>query len=331
MRKTQTEVGVDHLGAMRAFVRVVEMGSFSAVAKEMRLSTSTVARKVSAIEAALGVTLLHRSTHSVSLTEAGSIYLERAVTLLADLDDTLRVVAELNAHPSGPLKLTAPVAFGRRHLAPLVAPFLERYPMIQLDVRLTDNHNDLVAGGFDLDIHEGENYLDNLIVQKISRNDSVLCAAPKYLARHGRPARPEELANHNCLRYVHPEGDPRWEFENGQAKHSIMPAGNLITDHSELLLEATCSGLGIAEFEIWLVRDLIASGQLEVVLPDYRLLNKLTGNAIYLAYLSNRRSSTKLRALRDFLAERLAHIGERSDAQMRAIRQPLHSSNGNST
>ena len=159
------------------------------------MSTSTVARKVTAIEEALGVALLHRSTHSVTLTEAGHIYLERAVTLIADLDDTLRVVAELNAQPSGPLKLTAPVAFGRRHLAPLVAPFLARYPTIQLDVRLTDNHNDLVAGGFDLDIHEGENYLDNLVVHRLSRNDSILCATPGYLDRCGRPVTPTTSSN----------------------------------------------------------------------------------------------------------------------------------------
>ena len=320
MKKGPKDSGVDHMGAMRAFVRVVETGSFSAVAKEMHVSTSTVARKVSAIEEALGVPLLHRTTHNVTLTEAGSIYHERATTLIADLDDTLRVVAELNAQPSGPLKLTAPVAFGRRYLAPLVAPFLANYPTIQLDVRLTDNHNDLVAGGFDLDIHEGENYLDNLVVQRLSRNVSILCAAPAYLDRRGRPRRPEDLANHNCLRYVHPEGDPRWSLVDGQEHHSILPTGNLISDHSELLLDAARSGLGIAEFEIWLVRDLLVSGQLEVVLPQYRLQNKLTGESIYMAYLSNRRSSAKLRVLRDFLAEHLRHVGEFSEIEMQKIR-----------
>ncbi|MBR8456524.1 LysR family transcriptional regulator [Burkholderia dolosa] len=320
MKKGATETGIDHFGAMRAFVRVVETGSFSAVAKEMHVSTSTIARKVTAIEDALGVPLLHRSTHSVTLTEAGNIYLERAVTLIADLDDTLRVVAELNARPSGPLKLTAPVAFGRRHLTPLVAPFLARYPTIQLDVRLTDNHNDLVAGGFDLDIHEGENYLDNLVVHRLSRNDSILCATPGYLDRCGRPSTPDDLKQHNCLRYVHPEGDPHWELVNGDARHSLLPAGNLVTDHSELLLEATCAGLGIAEFEIWLVRDLLASGQLEAVLPRYRLHNRLTGEFIYIAYLANRRSSAKLRVLKEFLVERLAHIGELSEAELAKIR-----------
>jgi DNA-binding transcriptional LysR family regulator len=256
------------------------------------------------------VPLLHRSTHHVALTEAGNLYHARAVSMIADLDDTLRVVAELDAEPSGPLKLTAPVAFGRRYLAPLVAPFLMRYPAIQLDLRLTDNHNDMVMGGFDLDIHEGENYLDNLIVQPISRNDSILCATPGYLAQRGRPATPADLAHHNCLRYLHPEGDPRWHLSNGKTVQSVLPQGNLQSDHSELLLEATCAGLGIAEFEIWLIRDLLVSGALEVALPKYRLDNALTGRQIYMAYLPNRRFSTKVRVLREFMAQRLKGIGE---------------------
>ncbi|CAB3759629.1 LysR family transcriptional regulator [Paraburkholderia humisilvae] len=309
-RKKAKEVSIDHLSAMRALVRIVELGSLSAAARELKVATSTIARKVSALEEMLGVPLLHRSTHHVALTEAGNLYHARAVSMIADLDDTLRVVAELDAEPSGPLKLTAPVAFGRRYLAPLVAPFLKRYPAIQLDLRLTDNHNDMVTGGFDLDIHEGENYLDNLIVQPISRNDSILCASPGYLAQRGRPATPADLAQHNCLRYLHPEGDPRWHLSNGKTVHSVLPQGNLQSDHSELLLEATCAGLGIAEFEIWLIRDLLVSGALEVVLPKYRLDNALTGRQIYMAYLPNRRISTKVRVLREFMAERLKGIGE---------------------
>jgi DNA-binding transcriptional LysR family regulator len=309
-RKKAREVSLDHLGAMRALVRIVELGSLSAAARELKVATSTVARKIDALEEMLGVPLLHRSTHHVALTEAGNLYHARAVSMIADLDDTLRVVTELDTAPSGPLKLTAPVAFGRRYLAPLVAPFLKRYPSIQLDLRLTDNHNDMVTGGFDLDIHEGENYLDNLIVQPISRNDSILCAAPDYLALRGRPAAPADLAQHNCLRYLHPEGDPRWHLSNGKTVQSVLPLGNLQSDHSELLLEATCDGLGIAEFEIWLIRDLLVSGALEVVLPKYRLDNALTGRQIYMAYLPNRRFSTKVRVLREFMAQRLQGIGE---------------------
>jgi DNA-binding transcriptional LysR family regulator len=309
-RKKTKQVSIDHLSAMRALVRIVELGSLSAAARELKVATSTIARKVSALEDMLGVPLLHRSTHHVALTEAGNLYHARAVSMIADLDDTLRVVAELDAEPSGPLKLTAPVAFGRRYQAPLVAPFLMRYPAIQLDLRLTDNHNDMVMGGFDLDIHEGENYLDNLIVQPISRNDSILCATPGYLAQRGRPATPADLAHHNCLRYLHPEGDPRWHLSNGKTVQSVLPQGNLQSDHSELLLEATCAGLGIAEFEIWLIRDLLVSGALEVALPKYRLDNALTGRQIYMAYLPNRRFSTKVRVLREFMAQRLKGIGE---------------------
>jgi DNA-binding transcriptional LysR family regulator len=308
--KKTKEVGLDHLGAMRALVRIVELGSFSAAARELKVATSTIARKITALEEMLGVPLLHRSTHHVALTEAGTLYHARAVSMIADLDDTLRVVAELDSAPSGPLKLTAPVAFGRRYLAPLVAPFLELYPAVQLDLRLTDNHNDMVMGGFDLDIHEGENYLDNLIVQPISRNDSILCASPAYFARRGRPRTPADLGQHNCLRYLHPDGDPRWHLSDGKTVQWVMPLGNLQSDHSELLLEATRAGLGIAEFEIWLIRDLLVSGELEVALPGYRLENALTGRQIYMAYLPNRRFSTKVRVLREFMAERLKGIGE---------------------
>ena len=314
--KKAKEVGLDHLGAMRALVRIVELGSFSAAARELKVATSTIARKITALEEMLGVPLLHRSTHHVALTEAGSLYHARAVSMIADLDDTLRVVAELDSAPSGPLKLTAPVAFGRRYLAPLVAPFLERYPAVQLDLRLTDNHNDMVMGGFDLDIHEGENYLDNLIVQPISRNDSILCAAPAYFARRGRPRTPADLAQHNCLRYLHPEGDPRWHLSDGTTVQSVLPSGNLQSDHSELLLAATQAGLGIAEFEIWLIRDQLVSGELEVALPGYQLDNALTGRQIYMAYLPNRRFSTKVRVLREFMAERLKGIGELPESRL---------------
>ncbi|WP_236757814.1 MULTISPECIES: LysR substrate-binding domain-containing protein [Acinetobacter calcoaceticus/baumannii complex] len=119
---------------------------------------------------------------------------------------------------------------------------------------------------------------------------------------------------------MHPEGDPRWHLVKDDQKHSILPIGNLMSDHAELLLEATCSGLGIGEFEIWLVRDLLISGRLEPVLPMYHIENKLNGNFIYMAYLANRRSSAKLRVLINFLAENLRHIGELSENEIKKIR-----------
>lgn len=307
---TSETARIDHLGVMRALVKVVELGTFSAAAREMHVSPSTLTRMITTLEKSLGTTLLHRTTHIVALTEAGQIYHARALSMIADLDDTLRVVSDLNLAPSGPLKLVSPVAFGRRFLAPLIAPFLQMYPGIQMDLRLTDNHNDMIVGGFDLDIHEGENHLENLVAYPICRNDSLLCASPGYLARNGHPANPAELSAHNCLIYLHPDSDPHWYFTRDEVKHSIFPKGNLQSDNSELLLEAVCGGLGIAEFEIWLVRDLLLSGQLHIVLPEYRFVNSLTGNQIYMAYLPNRRYSTKVRVLRDFLEDRLKGIGE---------------------
>lgn len=310
---------MDHLGAMQAFIKVVDCGSFSAAAKDMHLSISSVTRRVSSLEEALNTVLLHRSTHAISLTEAGQLCYGRMLTIIADWESTYRAVAEISSQPSGPLKLTAPVAFGRRYLSPLITQFLERYPSIQLDVRLTDNHNDLVAGGFDLDIHEGENYLDDLVVQAFSRNDSVLCAAPSYLDEYGRPGHPDDLRELNCLTYVHPESERKWSFSHADLQTSIVPQGNFASDHSELLLDATCKGLGIAEFEVWLIRDLLISGALEIVLPDYKLINRLTGNFIYMAHLPDRRGSTKVKVLKDFLFEKLKHIGELSQDELRRI------------
>jgi DNA-binding transcriptional LysR family regulator len=306
-----TEIArIDHLAVMRSLVKVVELGSFSAAAREMRVSPSTLTRTISALEKSLDTTLLYRTTHVVALTEAGQIYHARALSMIADLDDTLRVVSDLNQAPSGPLKLTSPVAFGRRFLAPLIAPFLKLYPGIQMDLRLTDNHNDMIIGGFDLDIHEGENHLESLIAYPLSRNDSLLCATPRYLEQHGQPNSPAELKAHNCLVYVHPDADPHWYFARDQQKYSIFPQGNLQSDNSELLLEAVCGDLGIAEFEIWLVRDLLLSGELQIVLPEYQFINSLTGRQIYMAYLPNRRFSTKVRVLREFLEAHLQGIGE---------------------
>jgi DNA-binding transcriptional LysR family regulator len=310
LKMTSETARIDHLGVMRALVKVVELGTFSAAARELHVSPSTLTRMITTLEKSLNTTLLHRTTHIVALTEAGQIYHARALSMIADLDDTLRVVSDLNQAPSGPLKLVSPVAFGRRFLAPLIAPFLQMYPGIQMDLRLTDNHNDMITGGFDLDIHEGENHLENLIAYPLSRNDSLLCATPDYLARCGHPQTPTELSKHNCLIYVHPDSDPHWYFTKDEVKHSIFPKGNLQSDNSELLLEAVCGGLGIAEFEIWLVRDLLLSGELHIVLPQYRFVNSLTGRHIYMAYLPNRRYSTKVRVLRDFLETRLKGIVE---------------------
>jgi DNA-binding transcriptional LysR family regulator len=302
--------GIDQFGCMRAFMSVVELGTFSAAARRMGIATSTLTRQISTLERSLGTTLIVRSTHHTVLTDAGKIYFSRSKALLSELDDTLRVVSELDSTPSGSLKLIAPVAFGRLHLAPLIVPFLDAYPHIQLDIRLTDNHGDMLTEGFDLDIHEGENHLDNLIAQSISCNQTVLCATPGYLARHGIPRHPDDLQRHNCLRYLHPDGDPYWHFLLDDVRHSVFPKGNLQADHNELLLQATCAGGGICDFEVWLIREHVRRGELVVVLPDYRLVNRLTGERIYMAYLPSRRFSAKVKVLRDFIAERLNGIGE---------------------
>ncbi|WP_199756274.1 LysR family transcriptional regulator [Candidatus Pantoea deserta] len=325
-RNNQDMTDLNFTGTMQLFVRTVLLGSFSAAAREAGISASTVTRKISAIEKHLKVALFHRSTHEITLTEAGYLYFERVTAILSDIDDAHRAVSALDAEPSGQVKLTAPVAFGRIYLAPLIPQFLKIYPSIQLDVRLTDNHNDLVRGGFDLDIHEGENYINDLVVHPLSRNDSVLCATPEYLSLNGHPQKPADLSAHNCLQYIHPEAETQWRFRKHQSRFSHLPRGTLQSDHTELLLSAVLEGTGIAEFEIWLVRDFIRQGALKIVLPDYEFKNDLTGKFIYLAHLPNRRQSAKVRVLKSFLADRLSRVGMLTESEIQSLRDKARAS-----
>lgn len=298
----------DLLGAMRCFIRVASTGSFSAVAKEKSVSTSTVTRKIAQLEEHLKVNLLNRSTHDVSLTEAGRLYYNRILPVLYDIDDAERLVTDLHETPGGSLKLTAPVAFGRLYISPLIPGFLACYPDIRLDLRLTDNHNDLVEGGFDLDVHEGERYLDDLIVHKITANRSVICASESYLNNFGTPLHPEDLSHHNLIEYVHPEAPRHWVFGRDNETFTNEVRGNFRTDHSETLLNAALHGVGIAEMEIWLAQKFIHTGELVHLLSDWNMDNPLTGQHIYLAHLPNRRNSVKVKVLKDYLIGALSSI-----------------------
>ena len=293
---------------MRCFIRVASTGSFSAVAKERSVSTSTVTRKIAQLEEHLKVVLLNRSTHDVSMTEAGRIYYNRILPVLYDIDEAERLVTDLHETPGGSLKLTAPVAFGRLYISPLVPGFLTRYPDIKLDLRLTDNHNDLVEGGFDLDVHEGERYLDNLVVHKLTLNRSIICASARYLKKFGIPQHPEDLSCHNLIEYVHPEAPRYWVFKKDNEIYSKEIAGNFRTDHSETLLNAALYDVGIAEMEIWLAEKFIRTGELVHLLRDWELDNALTGKNIYLAHLPNRRNSVKVKVLKQYLIASLSTV-----------------------
>lgn len=284
---------------LQAFVRVVESGSFSEAARRLGLSKSMVSRQVSALEADLGVRLLHRTTRSLSPTEAGRAYLERCQRILADLDEANLMVSRLQAVPRGSLRVTAPLSFGIGHLATALPGFLERYPEIELDMNMTDRHVDLVDEGWDVAVRIGRLADSSLIARRLAPIRRVVCAAPAYLERRGVPRVPADLAGHDCL--SHSAVNPwEWRFSalDGQVL-SVEIRGRFHADNGDVLRVMALAAQGLAFLPTFFVGDDIRAGRLVPVLEEFVPLDV----ALHAVYPHNRHLSPKVRAFVDYLAE----------------------------
>ena len=284
---------------LQAFVRVAETGSFSEAARRLGLSKSMVSRQVSALEADLGVRLLHRTTRSLSPTEAGRAYLERCQRILADLDEANLLVSRLQTVPRGSLRVTAPLSFGIGHLAVALPGFLERYPEIELDMNMTDRHVDLVDEGWDVAVRIGRLADSSLIARRLAPIRRVVCAAPAYLDRCGVPRVPADLAGHDCL--SHSAVNP-WEWRFTAPDGQMLPVeirGRFHADNGDVLRVMALAGQGLAFLPTFFVGDDIRAGRLVPVLEDFVPLDV----ALHAVYPHNRHLSPKVRAFVDYLAE----------------------------
>ena len=207
---------MDRFHALTAFARVVETGSFARAAERLGVSVSSVSRLVADLEAHLDARLLNRTTRRLSLTESGQAFFERCVQLLADLEEAEVAVTAASIVPRGTLRLTCSATFGARHLAPAIAAFAARHPQMRFDVELSERMVDLVEEGFDLAVRVGETGSQNLVGRRIGTTRLVCCAAPSYLARHGEPREPEDLARHACLTYEYAPNRNVWTFRDGK-------------------------------------------------------------------------------------------------------------------
>jgi DNA-binding transcriptional LysR family regulator len=294
---------VDRLSAIQVFAQVVESGSFAKAAARLALSTSAVSRHVADLEAHLQTRLLHRTTRRVSLTESGRGFYERAVQLLADLEEAEQEASSAAIVPRGTIRLTTAVNFGVRHVAPAIAAFLARYPEVGFDVSLSDRVVDLVDEGFDLAIRIGAPGPQNLVARKLGETRLVPCASPDYLAQHGAPRTPAELARHNCFTYEYVSASDLWRFrDRAGAEHAVRVAGTLHSNNGELLAEAAASGAGIAFEPAFIVGELVRAGRLVPLLQDF----VAPPIPIYALYPSRKHLSAKVRRFVDFLVERFA-------------------------
>jgi DNA-binding transcriptional LysR family regulator len=296
---------MDRFQAVTAFVRVVELGSFSKAAARLGVSTSAVSRQVADLEAHLNVRLLQRTTRRLSLTDTGQSFYERGVQWLADLDDAEASVRAAAVLPQGTLRLTCAVTFGIRHLAPAIAEFTAQHPQVVVDVDLSDRAVDLVEEGFDLGIRIGAIGQQGLVSRRLGGTSLVLCASPLYLARHaGRPLRvPADLAAHDCLSYTQVALPNVWRFTAVDGtRHEVKVATRHRANDGRMLVALAVEGLGVINEPDFIVGPELRAGRLVRVLPEHAPPR----STIAAVFPSRRLLSTKVRTFVDFLAQRFA-------------------------
>ena len=299
---------MDYLEAMTAFVRAVELGSFSKAAVEAGWKVSTVSRYVSGLEADLGAALLNRSTRRLNLTEAGRLFYERASQILAEVDEARNATRSLNARPQGLLRINIPSAFGRRHIMPHMKDFLDQYPDIRLDATLTDATVDLIETATDVAIRIGALVDSTLIAKKLAPLRRILVASPAYLDRAAPPAEPADLSGHQCLALALQPTEAwyhRVADEPFAALAEVTVRGRLRTNDTEALREAVLAGLGIALLPTWLVSADLQTGTLVRLLNDYEwLIAPGADRAIWGVYPPKKVVSPKVRTFLAFLERR---------------------------
>ena len=267
---------MDKLRAIRLFVRLADLGSFTRVAEQTNASKSMISKEISRLEDELGARLLHRSTRNVQLTHVGEGYLQRAREILAKLDDADNFVQDLQQHPRGKLKINAPMALGITDLSSLFADFMRAYPDIELDIHLGDENVDLVEQGFDLGFRASSRPVDSGYVGRplIEFNYQV-CASPRYLEMNPAIALPRDLKEHNCFVYSYFQGKNVWPIEDG-----IPIQGTLRVNSTIFMMEAIKSGLGIGFIPDFVCREALLKGEVIEVLAD-AIKPSLTLYALY--------------------------------------------------
>lgn len=291
---------MDRLNAIEAFVCVVERGGFAAAATSLRKSRAMVSKHVRDLEERFGARLLHRTTRRVSLTEAGRIYYERCVQVLADLAEADDAVNAQQSSPRGTLRLNAPMSFGTMHLAAAVADFSALHPDVSVDMALNDRIVDLVQEGYDVAVRIGRLADSMLIARRLAPCRMAVCAAPSYLARCGEPRTPAELGGHNCLGYTYMSTWDEWRFEGPNGAQSVRVSGNLNSNNGEALAAAARRGLGIIVQPTFIIGEDLKAGRLVRLLADYQPFEP----AISAVYPHARHLSAKVRSFVDFLTGR---------------------------
>ena len=290
------------LAGMNVFARVVEAKSFSTAAERLGMSKSLASRHVSALEHALSVKLLNRSTRKLTLTEAGAVFYAHCARIVEEAELAEQSLARTQSEPAGVVRVTSVAPFATRHVLPSLVDFHARHPGIRVRLSCSNRAIDLGEEGFDLGIRITARPDPNLVARKLAANRAVLCATPGYLERHGVPRRVADLEKHECVLFppIAPKGV--WTFRQGGRRHSVKVAGAFETDEMEAVFSAVASGLGIGAVPEYMAGDALRRRQLVPVLARFHLPE----SGIYLVYLPNRTLPSRVRSFIDFLVARFA-------------------------
>jgi DNA-binding transcriptional LysR family regulator len=291
---------MDQVSDISLFARVVASGNLSAAARDLGISAAAISKRLIRLEQRLGVQLLRRTTRGASPTEEGLAYYERCVRILSDIEEAEAEIGCHDTNPTGTLIVTAPIAFGRQHVAVHMPEFLTRYPKIKLDLRMTAQSVDFVADQCDIWIRIGVPEDSRLIARNLAPNRRVLCASPAYLERHGEPQTLQDLKRHNCLIIDRPNTRvEQWHFNGPDGSEIVHVSGNVRSNDGEVIKHCALSGIGVVMKSIWDVGPLLRKGELVQILKAYE-----SPATVYALLLHNRHRARRVSLFIDFLLEK---------------------------
>jgi DNA-binding transcriptional LysR family regulator len=290
---------MDRIDAMQAFVAVADLRGFAPAARKLGLSPSGVTRLIAALEDRLGARLLQRTTRSVTLTDAGSRYLERARRILSDVEEAEAAAEGERTRPSGRLVVSAPVGFGRLHVSPVMSAYLKRYPEVVSELRLSDRLINLVEDGVDLAVRIAHLPDSTLVARQVGEMRRIVVASPAYLGERGEPKRPQAIASHQTIQFGATTASPEWHFvENGSEVH-IPCTPRFSTNSADAAIQYAEQGGGLTRVLAYQAAEAIKAGRLKIVLTKF----EVPPLPIHLVYPTSRLLSAKVRTFIDLVVE----------------------------
>jgi len=290
---------MDRIDAMQAFVAVADSRGFAPAARKLKLSPSAVTRLIAALEERLGARLLQRTTRSVTLTDAGTRYLERARRILADVDEAERIAEGERTRPSGRLVVSAPLGFGRLHVSPVMTAYLKHYPEVAGELRLEDRMVSLVEDGVDLAVRIGELADSSLVARQVGAMRRIVVASPVYLKARGEPKRPDALASHDTIQFGSTTGLADWRFVDGKDDIRVDISPRFSTNSSDAAIQYAEAGGGLTRVMAYQAATSLKMGRLKIVLEKF----ELRPLPIHIVYPTSRLLSAKVRTFIDLVTE----------------------------